>query len=67
MEQATVERTGETVAGTGRVGDLWVTSYPISRGLVHVDSKGPVNVLLSGVAFKRLRMLNIALKPVCMT
>lgn len=70
MERATVEGTGETVSGTGRVGDLWVTSYPISRGLrpclVHVDSKGPVNVLLSGVAFKRLRMLNIALKPVCM-
>lgn len=67
MEWATVEGTGESVAGTGRVGDLWVDSYPISWDfracLVHVDNKGPVNVLLPGVAFKQLKMLNIALKP----
>lgn len=72
MEWATVEGTGESVAGTARprVGDLWVTSYPISWDfrpcLVHVDNKGPVIVLLSGVAFKHLKMLNIALKPFCM-
>lgn len=55
MERVTAEGTGENVAGRAgpRVGDLWVTSYPMSRDfrpcLVRVDNKGAVSPLLDSL------------------